>query len=130
MPKKGEVKDDQCDPLTGEVVAVGAVRVWRKEKQETSGQQYVAPRIAVRKEQVTRSGPELTGLLSKLSGPACSCVESTIHAYMAMAVPWFEPASSEIPHLAQNYGSDTTNSIVSPSSLHSHPDRFSFCDLK
>ncbi len=63
------------DELTDELLAFQANHVWVNENLEMLLEQYADQWVAVKDGQVVASDPELTGLLSKLSDPARTCVE-------------------------------------------------------
>ena len=61
--------------LTDELLAFEADHVWVSENLKTLLEQYAEQWIAVKDGKVIASDPDLTGLLSKLSDPAHTCVE-------------------------------------------------------
>jgi hypothetical protein len=61
--------------LIKELLAFEADHTWINENLETLLDQYADQWIAVKNGQVLANDPDLTGLLSKLSDPAHTCVE-------------------------------------------------------
>ena len=61
--------------LTDELLAFEADHVWISENLKTLLEQYAEQWIAVKDGKVIASDSDLTGLLSKLSDPAHTCIE-------------------------------------------------------
>ena len=61
--------------LTDELVAFEADHLWVNENLETLLERYADQWIAVKHKQVIANDPGLTGVISKLSDPAHTCVE-------------------------------------------------------
>ena len=61
--------------LTNELLAFEADHVWVSENLKMLLEQYADQWIAVNNGKVIASDPDLSGLLSKLSDPAHTCVE-------------------------------------------------------
>lgn len=72
--------------LTNELLSFEADHIQVSENPKTLLEQYADQWIAVKDGKVIASDPDLTGLLSKLSDPAHTCVEFTTREPLEMVL--------------------------------------------